>query len=87
MRTATDLKACFILESLQHRIAEGEVEYLSFRGMHRFSVHRNRTTYHVGVHEKVLDGFGVEDLKRFLKWLSEEIHLESPPRQVIIAYA
>jgi hypothetical protein len=87
MLEVTDLKACFILESLQNRVADCEVDYLSYAGVHRFSVKRDRTKYEVGVHERVLAGFQVEDLKRFLTWLSEHIVSDTAPHRVVIACA
>jgi hypothetical protein len=85
MSTAVDLKACFILESLQHRVVGCEVDYASLGGVHRFRLRREDTKVEVGVHEQVLDGFRVEDLKQFLSWLVGHLSCERAPRSILIA--
>ncbi len=85
MCAASDLKACFILESLQHRIAGCEVDYVAFHGMHRFRVEREGARLEVGLHEQALAAFGVDDLKRFLSWVSDHAKAPHAPRRMVVA--
>jgi len=82
MSTATDLKACLILELLGAGVPDASVDYECGGGRHRFVVLRQGLRYELSFLERLLEACNAEDIRNAVRIVVERIQRRSAPRRM-----
>ena len=82
MSTATDLKACLILELLGAGVPDASVDYECGGGRHRFVVLCRGLRYELSFLEPLLEACNAEDITNAVRIVVERIQTRAAPRRM-----
>ena len=73
MTLGVEKAACRILERLEHKLSDAEVDYEAFAGVHNFIINHAGTRFRVQFAEQMLRRQSVVDLEEAIRKVAERV--------------